>query len=610
MKVTVTQKERKTFLLLTLLIAIVLFIWDLGSTGLVDETPPLFAAAGRAMSSTGDWLTPRVNGLPRFDKPPLIYWLMGFFYSLPGQELWDPLGTWAGRLPSAIASITLMLFLVDTLLCHPQRDCSSKKLTALTTGLAFALSPLVIIWSRIAVSDALLCATFGISMLLQWRRYVNPRNHSWSLPWVVLGLSVLTKGPVSLVLMGLTFLFFGLHQRNISEIILRLRPIRGLLLTTIVAIPWYLIEYLVEGKPFWDSFFGYHNFQRFTTVVNSHMEPWWFFGCILILASLPFTSYLLHGFVNELFPRLKLNNKYRNNNKSENSLGLFAAYWLISVLLLFTCAATKLPSYWLPATPAAAILIGISSNYYWQSNRKIGLFNWIISVLLILILAIIFWTAPSWILSVNDPEIPNLGKEILFSGLLVKGAICLSICSFVGLLFSFRYGPGRLLLLQIPWLFSCLIVVLPVLRLGDNLRQLPLRKVAALLVINQKENEPLAMVGALKPSIHFYTKKIILYEGRSAGSLVNLSERLSDEVRQGWIGRSIKDPKYSPTVLIVIDKKTSNRTYWKGLRPKQIGAFGIYKVWRLDRYKLERRAKNIINKGIKPDWQLFRPERF
>ena len=64
-------------MLLILVLAIVIFCWQLGNTGLVDETPPLFAASGRAMAETGDWLTPRVNGLPRFDKPPLVYWLMG-----------------------------------------------------------------------------------------------------------------------------------------------------------------------------------------------------------------------------------------------------------------------------------------------------------------------------------------------------------------------------------------------------------------------------------------------------------------------------------------------------------------------------------------------------
>ena len=93
-------------------------------------------------------------------------------------------------------------------------------------------------------------------------------------------------------------------------------------------------------------------------------------------------------------------------------------------------------------------------------------------------------------------------------------------------------------------------------------------------------------------------------------ALVNLSERLTYDVRQGWIGSSRKDPQSSKTVLIVIDKKTSQYDYWKGLRPKQLGVFGIYKVWRVNRSKLERRAKNIINKGINPDWQDFKPERF
>ena len=63
-----------------------LLLLGLGSTGLVDETPPLFASAGRAMSQSGDWLTPKVNGILRFDKPPFYYWLMAIFYSIPLNE--------------------------------------------------------------------------------------------------------------------------------------------------------------------------------------------------------------------------------------------------------------------------------------------------------------------------------------------------------------------------------------------------------------------------------------------------------------------------------------------------------------------------------------------
>ena len=71
--------------------------------------------------------------------------------------------------------------------------------------------------------------------------------------------------------------------------------IYGFLITILISVPWYILELLKEGKPFWDNFFGYHNFQRYTSVVNNHAEPFWFFLYIMILASLPFTPFLYHG---------------------------------------------------------------------------------------------------------------------------------------------------------------------------------------------------------------------------------------------------------------------------------------------------------------------------
>ena len=66
------SKKRLTNLIIVFVFGILIFILGLGNTGLVDETPPLFAAASRAMSESGDWLTPKVNGMSRFDKPPLL----------------------------------------------------------------------------------------------------------------------------------------------------------------------------------------------------------------------------------------------------------------------------------------------------------------------------------------------------------------------------------------------------------------------------------------------------------------------------------------------------------------------------------------------------------
>jgi 4-amino-4-deoxy-L-arabinose transferase-like glycosyltransferase len=182
--------------LITLALGLLIFVWNLGSTGLVDETPPLFAAAARAMAETGDWLIPRVNGLPRYDKPPLVYWLMGALYALPGQSLWNPLGSWAAALPSALASVAVMLGLADTFLRWPQRAGGGFPCLPIEAALAFALSPLVLLWGRTPVSDALFSALVALSLLCFWRGYAAAGGAWWP-AWVLLGLGVGACGPHS-----------------------------------------------------------------------------------------------------------------------------------------------------------------------------------------------------------------------------------------------------------------------------------------------------------------------------------------------------------------------------------------------------------------------------
>ncbi len=606
--VEASLRERKKAFWLILGLGLAICVWDLGNTGLVDETPPLFAAAGRAMSSTGDWLTPRVNGLTRFDKPPLVYWLMGIGYSLPLNDLWDPLGTWAARLPSAFSTVLLMLFIGDTVIAFPQQTDNFSLRTGITAALVFGLSPLVLIWSRIAVSDALLCSTFGLSMLLNWRRYANPGNQSWWPAWFVLGLAVLTKGPVSLVLMGLVLFSFGLYQGQLGLLWKRLSPLRGLLVTLLVSLPWYLIELLVEGKPFFDSFFGYHNLQRFTSVVNNHHEPWWFFLLVLVMASLPFTPLLflsLFRVFNPFSPRMD----FDLNQDPNQSLKSFSAIWLIAILFFFTCSATKLPSYWLPATPAASLLISLSLN---ESNQELKAFKiaWLGSIFCAFTISIVLLTFPFWTHFISDPEMPTLAFELIESKLVLRAGLFFAFVAISGLIFSYRLKPWRLFAIQFPILFFHLFSILPIFKIGDSVRHLPIRNAAKLMIANQRRGEPLAMIGVVKPSLHFYTNQVIVYEGREARALVNLSDRLWNERRKSWIGRPISGQGGAPTVLILIDRYTIKRSYWSSIKREVIGQYGIYSVWRLNRLDLDKSANKLVRKGISPDWKFPRPERF
>ncbi len=602
-----TFKQRIRGLLCILFFGLIIFVWQLGSTGLVDETPPLFAAASKAMAETGNWLTPQVNGLPRFDKPPLVYWLMGVGFAIPGNESWDPLGTWAARLPSALSTVFLMLVIGDTLMRYPQENNGFTRRTSIIAALTFALSPLVLIWGRIAVSDALLCSNLGICLLLQWRRYANPEGERWWLSWLFLSFAILTKGPVSLILLVLTIFFFALFQKDLDRIWKIIKPIKGLIIVFIISFPWYLIELLIEGKPFFDSFFGYHNLQRFTSVVNSHYEPWWFFLVILCIGSLPFTPLLIVSIWNNILNIIRWNK--RSIKPPKYSLYEFSFFWLFSVFSFFTCSATKLPSYWIPATPAAAILISFSLTRHVDQDI-LKTFAWRMTILLSIIFSIILFSSSLWIELINDPEIPNFSEELMNSFLTYKaGFVFLSIAS-LGIIFSSRIGNGKLLILQIPLAISHLLVVLPTFELADKLRQSPLRQASELILAYRNKNEPLVMVGAMKPSMHFYTNQVIVFEGRSKNALVNISDRLLNEKRRGWEGRPIDGENGSETTLLIIDKRSIKKWYWKGLDPNVLGDYGPYSVWRLDRKNLKKRAEALKLEGITTTWQKPRPERF
>jgi 4-amino-4-deoxy-L-arabinose transferase-like glycosyltransferase len=606
-------------LLLVLACGIALFIWRLGSTGLVDETPPLFAASARAMAETGDWLTPRVNGLPRYDKPPLVYWLMGLGYLLPGQSLWNPLGSWAASLPSALSSVVVMLALAATLLRWPQPSpagaqgdlggATRSALTAFSAALAFALSPLVLIWSRVAVSDSLFTATLALSLLLFWRRYADPECQGWWPAWLLLGLAVLTKGPVALVLVGLTLALFAWWQGE-PKLLMRLwRPLPGLVITAAVALPWYGAELLVEGEPFWQSFFGYHNLQRFTSVVNHHLQPWWFFGPMLVVASLPFTPLLLLGLAQAL--------ARGRRQPARASLGPFAACWLLVVFGFFTLAATKLPSYWLPATPAAGVLIALAAQdlVAWRDPARPGACLWrgrLVGLTTLALTAVLcggLLFSAHWIPLIQDPEMPTLPAEMLASGLVVRAGLCFGLALAVALALAWsRWRPAWLAAMQLPLVLFGVAALEPLIGLGDRVRQLPVRQIAAEVVRLRRPGEPLAMVGTLKPSLHYYTRQVVIFEGLRGYGLVNLADRLQREWR---LGQRPSAAIAGNTVLVVMDRDTSRLAYWQPVAHTVLAHYGLYQLWRVDRLELARQAQALKdNFAVTANWQDPRPERY
>ncbi|WP_414581106.1 ArnT family glycosyltransferase [Scytonema sp. PCC 10023] len=523
-----------------LLISGVAFFWHLGSLGLIDETEPLFAEASRQMLVTGDWITPFFNGETRFDKPALIYWCQAIAYSIFGVN------EWSVRLPSALAALGLITLAYYTIQWYLAREDyldqkvrpTRRWLTAALGAAIMALNPEMIVWGRAGVSDMLLVACMDSALLCFFLGYAQPSKSEVKARWylafyILIAGAILTKGPVGIVLPALIIGIFLLYMGNAKEVLREMRPVTGLLITLCLSLPWYVLVIWRNGENYINSFFGYHNVERFTSVVNRHSAPWYFYFIIVLLGFAPYSVYLPLAMA-----RLKFwqRNYWRSQERS-SQLGLFAFFWFITIFGFFTIAVTKLPSYVLPLMPAAAILVALlwsdlltGATTRHQKTRNITeigkqhlphpphpphppytpllITGWV-NVALLSALAVAMFYVPQLI---KDPAAPNFHKLFEQSGLTVLGGVLWLLCAVVlaVLLVRRRYQP--VLMVNVLGFAAFMVFVLtPCLFLIDQERQLPLRQLSAIAVQAQKPNEELVMVGFKKPTVVFYTRRPVTY---------------------------------------------------------------------------------------------------
>jgi len=416
-------------------------------------------------------------------------------------------------------------------------------------------------------------------------------------------LSILVKGPVAFVLALLTITSFLFCQKNWKMLLSKINPKKGFFITILISVPWYILELIKEGKPFWDNFFGYHNFQRYTSVVNNHAEPFWFFLYIMILASLPFTPFLFHGIFKAFKDFLKSSKESCNISET---LYTYSLCWLISVLIFFSLSATKLPSYWLPAIPAAAILISYGFINL-KNSSKSYLYLWIFNILILFGVSLAFFFSNNWLSLINDPEMPNLASDLISSGIIFKAKLFFSSFTlFTIILFALK-SKNILLYLQILLLIGQSFLMSPIRKLADTSRQLPLRNISKLILDIREGRETLAMIGIRKPSLHYYSRQIVFYEPNTEEGLINLSERLNNDRRENY--QDQPDYEYK-SLLVVIDEYSTRRQQWSKINHQKLGKFGIYNLWRIQKSDLNKYSRFLVKTGFKSNWENRKVEKF
>ena len=329
-----------------LLVALMLMLaagWfgTLGYRKLVKPDEGRYAEISREMAASGDWVTPRYNGIKYFEKPVLLYWTTAAAFTLFGESewaarFWVGLTGFAGILVSFFAARELFGeragLLAAAVLASSLLWIVSGHVNTTDMGVAFFLH---------AAVCAFLLAQCGDARAQSVRR--------WMLVcWSAMALAVLSKGLIGVVLPGLAAAAYVALTRDFG-LLRRLHVGKGLLLLLVIAAPWFVL--VSWRNPEFPGFFFIHeHFGRYTTVEGyNRAGPWWYFIALLALGMLPWTT---------LVPGAMWSALRKRPRPGAVEPRIMLALWIVVVTVFFSISRSKLPGYIVPVLPAVAMLTG------------------------------------------------------------------------------------------------------------------------------------------------------------------------------------------------------------------------------------------------------------
>lgn len=313
------------------------FFQFLGKLPLLEPDEARYAEIPREMLETGDFITPHLNYVKYFEKPPLHYWLNALSFSLFGRS------EFAARCSTALFA----------LLCVLLTYWAGRKIYGRREGLFGALilgtSVGYLVQARYNIIDMTLAACMSASLfffLLATREDERRKGLYYHLFYLFAALAVLAKGLIGFVLPGGIIFFWMLFTRR-WKVLAEMRLLTGIPLFFAVAAPWFVLVSL-RNPEFPQFFFIHEHFQRFATKVHKRYQPPWFFIPVLFGCMLPWAFFLPAAF-------RKL---WAERNKEKWDETLFLVIWAVLIFGFFSASSSKLVAYILPIFPALALLIG------------------------------------------------------------------------------------------------------------------------------------------------------------------------------------------------------------------------------------------------------------
>ena len=315
---------------------LVMFLPGIASVPPLDRDEPRYTQASKQMLETGDFVDIRFQEEARHKKPAGIYWLqVGVMKAVGG----DTAAIWKYRLVSlagALAALVLTWWVARAFM--PSKEAF---LCALLFGCTFLLG----VEAHIAKTDAMLLACIVAAQGVLARAWLGLSRLPIGLTvafWSAVGAGILIKGPIILMVSGLTLVALCLWERRVGWIA-NLRPLSGVFVMLLIAVPWYVAIGLRTDGAFFDEALGRDLLGKIATGQESHGAPPGVHLAVMLATFWPATTFLVIGLAGV-------------RRALAAPVVRFALCWAIPTWLAFELTATKLPHYVLPVFPALAML--------------------------------------------------------------------------------------------------------------------------------------------------------------------------------------------------------------------------------------------------------------
>ena len=312
-----------------------------------------YAEVGRWMVMSGDWLTPRLDGIPFFHKPPLLYWLEASAMAVLGVTPW-----------AARCVVALHALLMGGLLWACARHIAgvtvaNRAAWMLGSSLAFLMG------GQYVNHDTMVATWMGVGIWCFARALMHADgvHAGWARAgFIACALGVLSKGLIGLLLPGLVLCLWVTWTRQWRKV-WALPWLSGVLLFAAVALPWFVLA-AREHPDMLAYMFGKHQFGRYTATTFNNARPWWFYGLAVVVLMFPWVFLVVASAWRSLRERVSV------LVPIDPRWTALCWIWIVAILGFFSIPNSKLIGYALPVMPPLALLAAL----WWQ--RHVALRAW------------------------------------------------------------------------------------------------------------------------------------------------------------------------------------------------------------------------------------------